>query len=89
VAANDGKVDEALQMLDKAVALAPESARNLYARASAHALKGQAQRAAADLRQAVEREPVLRFQASNDPDFENVRDEAAFIDVIEPTPTGA
>jgi hypothetical protein len=30
----------------------------------------------------------LRFQASNDPDFDRVRDEAAFIDVIEPTPAG-
>ena len=41
------------------------------------------------LRRAVAAEPTLRFQASNDSDFERIRDDAAFIDVIEPTPAGA
>jgi len=30
-----------------------------------------------------------QMQAVNDPDFERIREEPAFIDIIEPTPTGA
>jgi tetratricopeptide (TPR) repeat protein len=34
-------------------------------------------------------DPTLRFHAASDSDFDAVRDEAAFIDVIEPSHTGA
>jgi tetratricopeptide (TPR) repeat protein len=87
--ANDGSLDEALDLLNRGLELELGSARMLYARASVFALKGQADDAVADLRKAIESDPKLRFQAGNDPDFERVRDEASFIDVIEPTPTGA
>jgi len=87
--ANDGRLDEALELLHQGLMIEPGSARLHYARASAYALKGQADAAVADLRSAVEGDPKLRFQAGNDPDFERIRDEASFIDVIEPTPTGA
>jgi len=86
---NDGRLDESLDLLNQALTIEPGSARLHYARASAYALKGQADAAVADLRSAVEGDPKLRFQAGNDPDFEKIRDEASFIDVIEPTPTGA
>ena len=49
--------------------------------------KGEA--AVADLRRAISAEPQVRFQASNDPDFEPIREEPAFIDIIEPTPSGS
>jgi len=42
-----------------------------------------------DLRQAITVDPQVRFQAGNDPDFEAIREEPAFIDIIEPTPSGA
>jgi tetratricopeptide (TPR) repeat protein len=87
--ANDGRLDEALELLNRGLEIEAGSARMLYARASVYALKGQADAAVADLRKAIEGDPKLRYQAGNDPDFETIRDEASFIDVIEPTPTGA
>ncbi len=89
VRTNEGKLDEAVSLFDAALRLEPGSSRVLYARASARALQGATAAAVADLRQAVAADPRLRYQAANDPDFEKIRDEAAFIDVIEPTPTGA
>lgn len=88
-ASNEGRLDDALKLLERAVELKPQDAAYLYARASVRALQGQAETSSADLRRAIQLDGKLRFQALNDPDFERVRDEAAFIDVIEPTPTGA
>ena len=52
-------------------------------------MQGNAVAAVEDLRQAIAADPKLRYQAANDGDFEKIRDEAAFIDLIEPTPAGA
>ncbi len=89
VRANEGSVEEAIRLYDVALQQEPGSARILYARASARALQANTSAAVADLRQAVAADAKCRHQAANDPDFERIRDEAAFIDVIEPTPTGA
>ena len=86
--ANEGKIDEALASLDCAVDMGAD-ADSYYARAVVRGLQGKADLAASDLRKAIERDPQLRYQAANDPDFDSVRDEAVFIDIIEPTPTGA
>ena len=85
---NDGDSDAAIKLLDKALQSAPSSAKFLYARASASAIKGNTEQAVSDLRQAIAADPQIRFQATNDPDFEQIREEPAFIDIIEPTPTG-
>ena len=85
---NRGETDEAIHLLNRAMQEGT-SAKYLYARASAYALKGNAEAAVADLRQAIADEPQIRFQAVNDPDFEGIREEPAFIDIIEPTPAGA
>jgi tetratricopeptide (TPR) repeat protein len=86
---NEGRGDEALPLLDQALSETPSSARLLYARASARAIQGNVEAAVSDLRQAISVDPQIRFQASNDPDFEAIREEPAFIDIIEPTPSGA
>jgi Tfp pilus assembly protein PilF len=86
---NAGELDEALQLLNRAVAEDPLSVDVLYVRACAWALKGAAEKSVGDLRQAIAVDPKVRFQAINDPDFEKIREEPSFIDVIEPTPTGA
>ena len=86
---NDGRSDEAIRLLEQALQLEPQSARLLYARAAAWALKSNTEAAVGDLRQAILVEPQIRFQAANDPDFEAIREEPSFIDIIEPTPTGA
>lgn len=86
---NAGNWDEALRLLDQALLEDPSSIHLLYARASTWALKGSTDRAVADLRRAIAGDPGIRFQAVNDSDFEKIREEPAFIDTIEPTPTGA
>ena len=85
---NAGDYDAALGLLERALALQSESAKALYARASAWSLKGNAEAAVADLRRAIAAEPDVRYQAANDPDFEPIREEPSFIDIIEPTPAG-
>jgi tetratricopeptide (TPR) repeat protein len=87
--ANEGRAAEAIRLLDRAVDHDPTSVRFRYARACAWALEGKVEAAVADLRQAIVGDPRVRFQAANDTDFERIREEPAFIDVIEPTPTGA
>jgi len=87
--ANEGRADEALPLLDRALQEDPSSAMYLYARASVWAMKGNVDSAVSDLRQAIAVDPQVRFQAANDPDFEAIREEPAFIDIIEPTPSGA
>ena len=86
---NQGRFDEAASLLDQALAAEPASPRVLYARASIRALQGKTEQAVADLRAAIAGEPLLRHQAANDPDYERIRNEAAFIDVIEPSHAGA
>ncbi len=85
---NDGNASEAIKLLDQAMQQTPNSAKLLYARASAWAISGRADSAVSDLRQAIALDPTLRFQAVNDFDFERIREEPSFIDIIEPTSAG-
>jgi tetratricopeptide (TPR) repeat protein len=89
VAANAGRLDEAWTSLEKAAAQKPNDASILYARASVRGLQGNADGAASELKKAVALDPRFRFQATSDSDFDKVRDEAAFIDIIEPSNAGA
>lgn len=86
---NARRLEAAVESFDAAIAADPDSAKAWYARAAARALAGDAARVASDLRRAVEIDPTVRFQAVNDPDFDTVRDDAAFIDIVEPTPSEA
>ncbi len=86
--ANAGQLEGALALLDRMLQDEPGSVRALYARASTWALRRNAEAAVTDLRRAIQAEPRVRFQAVNDPDFESIREEPAFIDLIEPSPAG-
>ena len=86
---NSGDTEGSIRLLDQALQHDPTSVRVLYARSSAWALSGNADAAVRDLRQAIAGDPTIRFQAVNDADFERIREEPAFIDIIEPTTTGA
>ena len=86
---NAGEWDAAVTLFDQVLAEEPTSVRSLYARACSWALQGSTDHAVADLRRAITVDPTVRFQAVNDPDFARVREEPAFIDIIEPTPTGS
>jgi tetratricopeptide (TPR) repeat protein len=83
--ANQGRADEAIRLFDRSLAADPSSVKTLYARACAWAMKGEAERAVFDLRSAITADPTVRFQAANDSDFERIREEPSFIDVIEPS----
>jgi len=89
VAANSGRLDEAWSLLEKAVGQRPNDASILYARASVRGLQGNVEGASAELKKSVALDPKFRFQAASDSDFDKVRDEAAFIDIIEPSNAGA
>ena len=89
ILSNEGRAEEAVALLDRALVQDPTSVRVLYARACAWALQKNAERAVSDLRSAIAVDPTIRFQAVNDSDFEPIREEPAFIDVIEPTPAGS
>jgi tetratricopeptide (TPR) repeat protein len=86
-AANAGNLEGAWALLDKALEARPSDPSVFYARAAVRSLQGNVDGSASELRKAVAIEPRYRFQAAADPDFDKVRDEAAFIDVIEPTNT--
>ncbi len=88
VLTNERRLDEAIALLDEAAREEPTNVSVLYTRASARALQGNTEAVVTDLRQAILVDPTVRYQAVNDPDFEKVRDDAAFIDLIEPG-TGA
>ncbi len=89
VAANAGRLEEAWSLLEKAIGRRPNDASILYARASVRGLQGNAEAAAFELKKSVAIEPKFRFQAASDADFDKVRDEASFIDIIEPSNAGA
>jgi len=89
VALNARDLDGASALLDEALTRDPDSAGALYARASLRALRDDASGAVEDLRRAAGVDPTVRFQAANDPDFDSIRDQAAFIDIVEPTATEA
>jgi len=89
VAANAGRLDEAWSFLDQAIGHRPNDASILYARATVRGLQGNAEGAASELKKSVAIDPKFRYQAASDSDFDKVRDEAAFIDIIEPSNAGA
>jgi hypothetical protein len=80
---------EAWSLLEKAIGHRPGDASILYARAAVRGLQGNADGAASELKKSVAIDPKFRFQAASDSDFDKVRDEAAFIDIIEPSNAGA
>lgn len=89
VATNVGRLDEAWSLLEQAERLRPNDASILYARASVRGLQGNVDGAASELKKSIALDPKFRYQATSDSDFDRVRDEAAFIDIIEPSNAGS
>jgi predicted Zn-dependent protease len=76
---NRGETDEALALLDKALAERPREARLFYLKATAHALKDQAPESAEALRQATALNPDYIHQYRLEKDFDRVRHLAPFV----------
>ena len=82
--ANRGELDEALSFFDRGLSQEPEAENLLYASAVALAQGGRTAEAMKRLGRAIAVNAENRILALNDPDFESVRDEPEFIDLVEP-----
>jgi tetratricopeptide (TPR) repeat protein len=76
--------DEALKHLDRALKMGPKDDRVVYLVASTLALKGEKDQALTSLREAIELNSVNRIHAQQDPDFDLLREEGDFLDLVSP-----
>jgi tetratricopeptide (TPR) repeat protein len=84
---NRGEFDEALKQFERA-ASEGGSDRTHYALAAIRAQRGDHKGAIASLHQAIRADDRNRLYALNDPDFDSIRDEPEFIDLVEPEGDG-
>jgi tetratricopeptide (TPR) repeat protein len=82
--ANDAEYDEAVKYLDRALQANPKDEKVHYVMASTLALQGSREEAVRHLRQAIELNDGNRIYARNDPDFEPLRDDEQFQNLIHP-----
>ena len=82
VESNRQRYDEALKHLDKALKMSPSDDRFLYATAATRSLMGEREGALNLLKEAIQANPENRIHAQNDPDFEPLSDDDAFIDLV-------
>ena len=81
--------DSALKEFETALAKDPRSDMVHYGIASAHALSGDKGRAVGALQESIRLNEKNRIYAQNDPDFDRIRDEHEFIELVEPEEAGA
>ncbi len=82
--ANDADFDNAVSLLDRALQMSPKDEKVHYVLASTLALKGDRGEAVRHLREAIELNSTNRIYARNDPDFETIRDDETFQDLVYP-----
>lgn len=82
---NDENYEEAVKHFEKALSFEPRSEKVLYALAAAHALKGNKEESISQLKTAIRLEPRNRVRAKMDPDFDSLRTDSEFNELIEPT----
>lgn len=75
---NRRETDSAVRHFQDALKLAPKSEHILYAMAAAHAVRGDRDNAITFLKQSIQYRPENRFLASKDSDFEPLRDDPEF-----------
>jgi tetratricopeptide (TPR) repeat protein len=84
IKANEANYDEAVKYLDRALQNAPKDEKVHYVMASTLALKGERQDALKHLREAIELNATNRIFARNDPDFEPLRGDEDFQNLVHP-----
>jgi tetratricopeptide (TPR) repeat protein len=82
--ANEADFDQAIEMLDRALQHDPRDEKAHYVMASTRALKGDRDLALKHLQEAIALNTQNRFYAMNDPDFESIRDEEPFENLVYP-----
>jgi len=86
---NRADTPAALRELERAAQIEPGNDMVRYAIASAYALAGDKARAIGALQDAIHLNEKNRVFAQSDPDFERIRDEHEFIQLVEPEGSGA
>jgi tetratricopeptide (TPR) repeat protein len=81
---NRGEFDEALKALRQAIEIHPKNEHALYCLAATAARAGDAAQAMKALRSAIAASPSSRAQARGDSDFDALRDDEEFIDLVYP-----
>jgi tetratricopeptide (TPR) repeat protein len=84
IRANEANYDEAVKLFDKALQANPKDEKVHYVLASTLALKGDRREALSHLKEAIELSATNRIYARNDPDFEPLRDDESFQNLIHP-----
>ncbi len=84
IKANEADYDEAVRLFERALEAAPKDEKIHYVMASTLALKGDRREALDHLKQAIELNATNRIYAINDPDFEPLRDDETFQELIHP-----
>lgn len=79
---NDGEYAEAIKQFRKATESAPKNDHALYCLAASSARAGETEAALAALRDAIAVSPESRAQARSDSDFDPLREEEAFVDLV-------
>ncbi|MFQ5701275.1 MAG: hypothetical protein ACE5HU_05470 [Acidobacteriota bacterium] len=82
VAANDGRLDEAGALLERAAELDPGSDKPLYALAAICGVRNDAVGAVSYLGKAIAVDPANRVRALNDPDFDLLREDSEFMSLL-------
>lgn len=82
--ANEADYDQAVELLDRALQHNPKDERSHYVMAATRALKGERDVALKHLQEAISLNVQNRFYAMNDPDFESIRDEETFENLVYP-----
>jgi tetratricopeptide (TPR) repeat protein len=86
---NRADADSAIKEFQRALEKDAHSEMIHYGIASAFAMSGDKGRAIASLKEAIRLNEKNRIYAQNDPDFDSVRDEHEFIQLVEPEEIGA
>lgn len=82
---NNENFKEAIKFFDKAISFDSKSEKVLYAKAAALALNGNKDEAVSSLKAAIKYEPQNRIRAKADPDFDSLRTDSEFNEMIEPS----
>ncbi|MDZ7779990.1 MAG: DUF1028 domain-containing protein [Gemmatimonadota bacterium] len=82
--ATEGRHTEAFRAQRRAIELQPENARYYYGLAELHARAGEGDEAVRALAEAIEREERYRERAAEDSDFDSIRSNSGFAELIDP-----
>ena len=82
--ANEANYEEAVKLLERALQTSPKDEKVHYVLASTLAQKGERRQALEHLKEAIELNTTNRIHARNDPDFEQLRDDENFQNLIHP-----